>query len=303
MRIVSLIPSATEIVAALGGVEHLVGVTHECDHPEVVVSRARVTSCTIDATSPLAIDQQVREIHAAGTPLYTLDEALITTLHPDLILTQALCDVCAVVETDVRALAARLSPVPNVVSLSATSLEGVFDDIARTAAAMGLEDESEELLMGLRARIRHVHETLKAAKAHRPRVAVIEWSEPVFAGGHWVPEMVKRAGGVDVLAEPGVHSQVVTLEAVRSAAPEIVLIAPCGYGLAKAAAEGRTLLAHPDWAFLRSAQVWALDANGLASRPGPRLVEGIEAMACIFNPSLFPAIDPAHGILLHAPGT
>jgi iron complex transport system substrate-binding protein len=190
-----------------------------------------------------------------------------------------------------------------VVSLSATSLEGVFDDIARTAAAMGLEDESEELLMGLRARIRHVHETLKAAKAHRPRVAVIEWSEPVFAGGHWVPEMVKRAGGVDVLAEPGVHSQVVTLEAVRSAAPEIVLIAPCGYGLAKAAAEGRTLLAHPDWAFLRSAQVWALDANGLASRPGPRLVEGIEAMACIFNPSLFPAIDPAHGILLHAPGT
>jgi iron complex transport system substrate-binding protein len=297
MRIVSLLPSATEIVASLGGVGNLVGITHECDHPPVVASRARVTECAVDAhASPATIDAQVRSITGQGLPLYTLKEELIAKLHPDLIFTQALCEVCAVMETDVVAMAARLDPQPKVVSLSATSLGGVFDDIARAATAMGLEDEGRELLAGLRARVRIVHDTLKAARAPRPRVAVIEWGDPIFAGGHWVPEMVHKAGGIDVLATAGEHSQVVTLDAVIAADPDIVLIAPCGYNLKRATAEAERLLALPEWSFLQSRAVWALDANGLASRPGPRLVDGIEVMARIFNGDLFSALDPGHAV-------
>jgi iron complex transport system substrate-binding protein len=297
VRIVSLLPSATEIVAALGGVGNLVGVTHACDHPPVIESRARVTSTAVDATAtPAEIDAQVRTIMHQGLPLYTLDEAMIRKLHPDLIFTQALCDVCAVVETDVIALAERLDPKPTVVSLSATSIEGVFADIARAASAMGLSDEGDELLAGLRARVRAVHDTLKAANAPRPRVAVIEWGEPVFAGGHWVPEMVHKAGGIDVLAKAGEHSQVVTLEIIAAADPDIVLIAPCGYALPEAVAEAERLLAHPEWSFLHTRPVWALDANGFASRPGPRLVDGIEVMARIFNADLFSPLDHSHAV-------
>ncbi len=303
MRIVSLLPSATEIVAALGGVGNLVGITHECDHPPVVESRARVTECSVDAkATPAAIDAQVRSITAQGLPLYTLKEKLIRELRPDLIFTQALCEVCAVMETDVIAMAARLDPQPRVVSLSATSLDGVFNDIARAAAAMGLEDEGEELLAGLRARVRAVHDTLKAAKAPRPRVAMIEWGDPIFAGGHWVPEMVHKAGGVDVLAKAGEHSQVASLETVRAADPDVVLIAPCGYNLARAVAEAERLLALPEWSFLHTRPVWALDANGLASRPGPRLVEGIEVMARIFNADLFSPLDHSHAVPVMRPG-
>jgi iron complex transport system substrate-binding protein len=303
VRIVSLLPSATEIVAALGGVGNLVGVTHACDHPPVIESRARVTSTAVDATAtPAEIDAQVRTIMHQGLPLYALDEVMIRKLHPDLIFTQALCDVCAVVETDVIALAERLDPKPTVVSLSATSIEGVFTDIARAAAAMGLADEGDELLAGLRARVRAVHDTLKAAKAPRPRVAVIEWGEPVFAGGHWVPEMVHKAGGIDVLAKAGEHSQVVTIEAIVAADPDIVIIAPCGYALPEAVAEAERLLAHPAWSFLHTRPVWALDANGFASRPGPRLVDGIEVMARIFNADLFSPLDHSHAVPVMRPG-
>jgi iron complex transport system substrate-binding protein len=304
MRVISLLPSATEIVAALGAVNELVGITHECDHPAEVTSRERVTECAIDSlATPAAIDAQVREITGEGMPLYTLREQEIAALRPHLILTQALCEVCAVMETDVRALAARLAVEPQVVSLSATSLDGVLDDIAAVAAAMDLRAEGAALLAGLRARMRAVHETLKAARAPRPRVAVIEWGDPVFAGGHWVPEMVHRAGGVDVLAKTGEHSKVVTLESVIAADPEIVLISPCGYSLARATAEAQRLLALPDWAYLHSRPVWALDANALASRPGPRLVDGIETMASIFNPSLFAPVNPAYATTVSSSST
>jgi iron complex transport system substrate-binding protein len=294
-RVITLLPSATEIVAALGAIESLVGITHECDHPAQVASRLRVTSSRVDgAGEPGAVDAQVRAVVDEGTSLYTLDEERIRALRPDLIFTQALCDVCAVVETDVRALAARLSPPPRVISLSATTLDGVFDDIARAAHAMQLDDEGEELLAGMHARLLAVHATLKAARAPRPRVAMIEWTDPIFAGGHWVPEMIHRAGGSDVLASQGEHSKVVTPAAVAQAAPEIVLVAPCGYGVERAAAEARRLLASPEWPLPESVAVWALDGNALTSRPGPRLVDGIEVMARIFNPSLFSPVDPAY---------
>ena len=302
MRVISLLPSATEIVAALGGMEHLVGVTHACDHPPLVDSRVRVTRTAIDdAAAPGAVDAQVREIASSGAPLYTLHEDRIRALHPDLILTQALCEVCAVMESDVRAVAARLSPVPRVITLSATSFDGVLDDIRVVGEAMGLADEAAELLSGARARLRTVHESLRAAKAPRPRVAVIEWGDPLYAAGHWVPEMVARAGGVDVLAKPGEHSVVVTMEAIRAADPEVILIAPCGYDLARSAAEGERLLARPEWAWARARRVHALDANAFASRPGPRLVDGVEVMARLFHPTLFTPVEPAFARALTPP--
>ncbi len=292
MRVISLLPSATEIVAALGGLEHLVGVTHACDHPPMVDSRVRVTTTAVDGdAAPGEVDAQVRRIFDAGQPLYTLLEDRIRALRPDLLITQALCDVCAVTETDVRALAARLEPPPTVLTLDATSLDGVLDDIARVGAALGLESEAEELLIGARARMRRVHDTLKSAKAPRPRVAVIEWGEPIYAAGHWVPEMVHRAGGVDTLAKRGEHSVVVTRDAVRDADPEVILIAPCGYDLARAQQEGERLLALDGWAWARTRRVYAIDANAFASRPGPRLVDGIEVFARCFSPTLFSPLD------------
>jgi iron complex transport system substrate-binding protein len=294
MRVITLLPSATEIVAALGGIESLVGITHECDHPPQVASRLRVTASRVDgADAPGAVDAQVRMVVNEGTSLYTLDETGIRSLRPDLIFTQALCDVCAVMETDVRALATRLSPEPRVVALSATTFDGVFDDIARAAHAMQLDDEGEELLAGMRARLLAVHDTLKAARAPRPRVAMIEWTDPLFAGGHWVPEMIRRAGGTDVLASPGEHSKVVGFETVAAAEPEVVLVAPCGYGLERAASGARRLLASAAWTLPDSIAVWALDGNALTSRPGPRLVDGVEVMARIFNSSMFSEVDPA----------
>ncbi len=295
MRVVSLLPSATEIVASLGGMEHLVGVTHACDHPAVVDSRVRVTRTAIDDRAASGvIDAQVREITERGAPLYTLHDDRIRALHPDLILTQALCEVCAVMEDDVRALAARLDPVPRVITLSATSLDGVLDDIRTVGTAIDLSDEAEEFLAGARARMEAVHATLKAARAPRPRVAVIEWGDPLYAAGHWVPEMVRRAGGIDVLAKPGAHSVIVDLEAVRAADPEVIVIAPCGFDLARAVAEGERLLAQPEWAWAADRRVFAVDANAFASRPGPRLVDGIEVFARLFNPSLFTPVDPVH---------
>lgn len=293
MRVVSLLPAGTEMVAALGALEHLVGVTHECDHPPVVCSRARVTrSAVAVGAAPGAVNAQVAQLSASGAPLFALDEPLIAALRPDLVLTQALCEVCAVSEDDVRALAARLTPPPRVLALSATSLDGVMADLRAVAEALAIADEGAELLKGLAARVRHVHETLQAARAPRPRVAVIEWTDPVFPAGHWTPEMVRRAGGVDVVMQPGAHSVATEMTHVAASDPEIVLVAPCGYDVSRAEAEARSLRADARWSWLAGRQVWAIDANALVSRPGPRLVDGIETFARIFNPALFSPIDP-----------
>lgn len=293
MRVVSLLPGATEMVAALGALEHLVGVTHECDHPPMVASRVRVTTTSVDVTaSPGAVDAQVHGLTASGASVFTLFEDRIRDLRPDLILTQALCDVCAVSETDVRSLAARLDPVPAITTLSASTLEGVFEDLTRVGSALGVPEEAEEWVLGARARMRSVHEALKSAAAPRPRVAVIEWGDPLYAAGHWMPEMIKRAGGVDVLAKAGSHSVSVALDQLRAAEPDVIVIGPCGYDLARAAAEGERLLTLDDWTWVRARRVFALDANAFASRPGPRLVDGVEILARLFNPSLFTPVDP-----------
>ena len=299
MRIVSLLPAATEIVATLGAAADLVGITHECDYPAEVADRPRVTTSSVDPLGTARdVDAAVAALAAEGDPTLELDRAAIAALRPGLLITQALCEVCAVSDVDVQAFAIRLTPSPDVVTLRGHTLGGVFDDVRRVGAALGLAEDAEALVVKMVARLDRVHAALKAASAPRPRVAVIEWTEPLYAAGHWVPEMVRRAGGVDVLAGPGEHSSRRPSATVAAADPEVVVIAPCGYDAARAAAEGRRVLAHPSWAWARGRRVWAIDANGLVSRPGPRIVDGVEAMAAMFNPELFGPVDPGRAIQL-----
>jgi len=287
MNIVSLLPSGTEIVAALGRSDQLVGVSHECDYPAHVKNLPRVTSTAIDHTADAAsVDASVRTHVSEGHPLYTVDWDLVEHLAPDLIVTQALCEVCAVSETECRMYAARLTPRPRIATLSASTLDGVLADIHDVAAASGDQATDGTLTASLRARMETVHQILKAAKAPRPRVVVIEWTDPVFVAGHWAPEIVRRAGGSDVVGTPGSHSTVVPREAIIAAQPDVVLVAPCGYDVHRAAQAAREL------AWLPEAPVWAIDANSLLSRPGPRLIDGVETLAAIFHPALFGAPRP-----------
>jgi iron complex transport system substrate-binding protein len=289
VRVLSLLPAATDIVAALERAEWLVGVTHECDAPAAAIV-PRVTRSAVDASRPAGVvDGAVRELATAGAPIFTLDEASIAELAPEVVLTQRLCDVCAVSEHDVRALAARLAPPPRVVTLGGTTLDGIWADVRAVADALGDTARGEALVADAQARLRRVHETLKAARAPRPRVAVVEWTDPPYAAGHWVPEMVRRAGGVDVLAAPGEHSRPRAAAEIAAADPEVLLVAPCGYDAARAEAEARALLAREEWAWARGRRVWALDANALTSRPGPGVVRGVEVLAAIVAPGLFAA--------------
>jgi iron complex transport system substrate-binding protein len=289
-RVVSLLPAGTEIVAALGALDALVGVTHECDFPAEVSRLPRVTASAVDrdASSPV-IDAAVRALSSGGVPVFTLDAADLRHLAPSLILTQSLCEVCAVSEGDVRGIAEVLSPPPRVLPLVGTTLDGVWGDITAVGAAMSRSAAAADLLAAIALRLRRVHETLKAARAPRPRVAVIEWLDPLYAAGHWTPELVRRAGGVDALAEPGAHSVTVTMERVRDAGPEVLLFAPCGFDVERAEREARALLAQPAWAWARGRRAWAIDGNALTSRPGPRLADAVEVMAAIFAPTLFEA--------------
>lgn len=290
-------PAATEIVIALGAADALVGVSHQCTLPPEMGPVPVVTTGAVDgAQHPADINADVARLSGTGASLFGLLGDGIASLQPDVILTQALCDVCAVREDDVRALANTLSPSPTVITIGAATFDGIFNDVTVVAGALGRADAAERLLAALRGRVRRVHDTLSASRAPRPRVAVIEWTDPPFAAGHWVPEMVWRAGGLDVLAVAGQHSRAITWESVISAAPEVILIAPCGYDVVRSAEEGRALVSGNAWAQRRS--VWALDATNLVSQAGPRLVDGIETMAAIFNPALFPAPPSSHAVAL-----
>lgn len=292
-HVVSLLPGATDIMVALGVGDMLVAVTHECDMPSRF-DVPRVTSTPIAIGAAGDVDQQVRETAMRGESLFHLDEHRIAASRPDVILTQALCEVCAVSENDVRALAARLAPPPRIVTLSGTTLATVFDDIRAVAIALNLAPQADELIAGFESRMHRIHHTLTQATAPRPRVAVIEWTDPIYAAGHWVPELITRAGGIDVLATPGEHSTTRTVADVRDANPDIVIFAQCGYITERAAAEATTLLAQPAWAWARNTSVWAIDANSYTSRPGPRIVDGVEIAAAVIHPSLFPPPHPTH---------
>ena len=298
-RILSLVPGATEIIAALGASGELVGISHECDYPAEVTGLPRVTSSAVSsAQSSLAIDASVRAIAIEGQPLFMIDAGLLAALAPTLIVTQALCDVCAVSDGEAMRLAAVMDPAPRVVSLVGSTLTGVWDDIRLLGAALGRDAHGHALVASLEARLRSVHETLRHARAPRPRVAVIEWLDPVYAAGHWTPDVVRCAGGIDVLAQPGSHSVRIDASRIRDASPDLLLFAPCGFDVHRARAEAESLLASPGWAWARGREAWALDGNALTSRPGPRLADAVEAMAAIVAPALFPAPPARYAVNL-----
>ena len=281
MRIASLVPSATEALYALGLGDSVVAVTHECDHPAEVTALPKLTSSVIDdGLEPAEIDRRVREVTTRGESLYRLDEDLLERLETDLILTQALCAVCAVSYDDVRAVAARLPTAPEVVSLDPQTLEEVLGDIRTIAAAVGEPARGEHRIAVLRDRLDAVGTAVEGAA--RPRVAALEWLDPVFIGGHWVPEMIQLAGGTAVLGTAGERSKVVSRDELVAARPEIVVAMPCGLYAAEAAAQVRD---HDQWLrSLRAQRIVAVDTAASFSRPEPRLVDGVELLAHLLHP-------------------
>jgi iron complex transport system substrate-binding protein len=282
MRIASLVPSATEMLFALGLGDSVVGVTHECDFPPDAESRARLTRSVIpEGLPPGEVDAAVRELTGAGRALYELDEQTLARLDVDLIVTQALCAVCAVSYDDVRAVASRLPGTPSVISLDPETLSDVIADVMTLGEATASQDEAAELRAELERRIDAV--AAAVAGSSRPRVAALEWLEPPFAAGHWVPEMVDLAGGVDVLGKPGRKSRTVAWEEVAEARPEIVVAMPCGLYVDEAHEQALAYREQLD--SLRAERIVAVDAAASFSRPGPRLVEGLELLAHILHPS------------------
>ncbi|MQA75439.1 MAG: ABC transporter substrate-binding protein [Solirubrobacterales bacterium] len=294
MRIASLVPSATEALYALGLGDSVVAVTHECDHPPAVTGLPRLTSSVIEADLPAAeIDARVREVTSRGESLYRLDERRLAALDVDLIITQALCAVCAVSFDDVRAIAGRLPTRPEVISLDPETLEQVLDDLVRLAAATGDPGRGERLRAELRARLARVRDAV--AGTERPRVAALEWLDPVYVGGHWVPEMIELAGGADALGEPGSRSRVVEWDELAAAEPDVVVVMPCGLYADEAGAQARE---HGErLAGLGADRVVAVDAASSFSRPGPRLVDGVELLAHLLHPG---AVAAPPGIAFEA---
>lgn len=285
MRIVSLVPNGTEILFALGAGDSVVGVSHECDFPEEARRRPILTgSALTPGMSAAEVDAAVSAQVGSGESLYTLDEARITELAPDVIVTQQLCPVCAVSTEQVDGAVRPLPRCPDVVSLDPKTLGDLFADIRRVGELTGRVEEAEALLAGLERRLEAVHS--KVARRPRPRVLALEWLDPAFAGGHWVPEMIERAGGTDVFGEPGGHSQRLTWEQVATADPDVIVAMPCGFDEAGARDQIETVAHLPEWQALRAVRegrVFPVDANGCFSRPGPRLVDGIERLAAILH--------------------
>jgi iron complex transport system substrate-binding protein len=281
VRVVSLLPSATEIVFALGRGDDLVGVTFECDFPPEARSRRIVsTSALPEGLSPRDIDEVVTERIAAGEDLYRLDEGALVELEADLVLTQDLCAVCAVDLDRVDDALEYLGCRAEVVTLDPRSLDGVLDSIGTVAAALGAHRDAEALVGELRRRLDALAGVLDGAPA--PTVAALEWTDPPFSAGHWVPDLVGAGGGQPVVAHPGADSERLTWDAVAAAAPDVVVVAPCGYHLAPARDLAEQLVGAGH--LPAGADVWAVDADAYFVRPGPRVVDGAELVGQILHP-------------------
>ncbi|HAP39387.1 MAG TPA: cobalamin-binding protein [Nitrospira sp.] len=297
MNICSLVPGATEVVAALGLQDRLVGISHECDTPRTlahvpVMVRGRIDS---HARSSAAIDAQVGEWLAGGSGLYELDEARLLAAKPDLLITQDLCDVCAITPTQLARVVQTLSPSPRMVTLSPHRLDDVLRDIETLGEAMEREEAGRQLAAALRRRLDAVRTTV-GAEPSRPKVACLEWLAPLYSAGHWVPDMVAAAGGTDALATAGTPSRKIEWEALAGCAPDVIVLMPCGFTVARTRAELTAVTEHPGWQHLpavRRGEVYLVDALSYFSRPGPRLVDGVEQLAAILHPACYARRLPA----------
>ena len=288
MRIVSLVPHATELLFALGAGDEVIAVTHECDHPAEALALPHVTRNALpDGLGAAQIDAAVRERTERGEAIYELDEQSLRELEPELIVTQALCPVCAVSYEEVLAIAERIRSCPRVIALDPATLGETLGDVRTVAAATGRQDEGEALVADAAERIDRVRESV--ADAPRPRVVALEWFDPVFVAGHWTPQLIELAGGEDVLGRPGERSEQVSWDTVRAVQPEVAIAMPCGYDAARSRQEA---LDHADdLAELGAEKVVAVDAAAYFSRPGPRLVDGLELLAHVLHPERVPAPD------------
>ncbi|HEY5093354.1 MAG TPA: ABC transporter substrate-binding protein [Acidimicrobiales bacterium] len=279
MRIVSLLPSTTEIICDLGLQHELLGVTIECNWPsEVQRGREIVVRTFADASmTPGEIDEIVRQRLELGLDLYSLDDDALRRCNPDLILSQDLCRVCAVASGDVAAASARLNSDAQVLQIDPQTLDDVLESITTIALAAGVAARGREYVNALQRRLGDVRAAVLGRT--RPSVFVLEWIDPPFGAGHWVPDLVLAAGGSPVLARPGERSVATTYEAIVDVDPDVVIVAPCGYGLEASSEQARSILAK----LPERARVWAIDADAVMVRPGPRLVDGVEALASILH--------------------
>jgi iron complex transport system substrate-binding protein len=307
VRIASLVPSATETLFALGLGDDVVAVTHECDYPPEARELPHLTRTAIPpGLGPAEIDREVRDRTGRGEAIYELDHTVLLDLHPDLIVTQALCEVCAVSSDDVRAVAEELDPAPSVISLDPTTLGEVLAGARDLAAAAGVPEEGGRLVERAAERIDRVREAVEGAP--RPRTIALEWLDPPFVGGHWVPQMIELAGGDDPLGFAGERSRTATWEELEAARPEVVVLMPCGYDARRSAEEARDYADR--LAALGAGKLVAVDAAAYFSRPGPRLVDGVELLAHVLHenrvasrsadPSLI-AIEPSTAATANAP--
>lgn len=291
-RVVSLLPGATEIIAALGPGADLVGVSHECDHPPWVSSLPRVTSTPIDTGRPgAAIDADVRRLVETGTPVIVVDAEAIRRLEPDVVITQALCEVCAVADGEVHRVAAVLDRAPEILTLAGHTISGITQDIERLGERLGLADEAAELVLGMRYRLRRLGGGRPAPGA---RVVCIEWLEPLYLAGHWVPELVEAAGGVDVGARPGEQSRRGEWDEIRGLQPEVVIVMLCGFGVERSLEELRAFEgdhAGPGHPLDLECPIWVLDGGAYTSRPGPRIVDGAERIHAAIKGKVMPGLE------------
>jgi iron complex transport system substrate-binding protein len=296
MQICSLLPSATEILYALGLGDSVAGVTHECDFPPEATKKPALIRPRVDPhATPAEIDRQVNALVARGEGIYAVDSELLATLAPDLIVTQDLCHVCAASPDDLATALARLIKQPKVLTLTPHTLAEVWDDIRRVGASTQTSRDADALATELASRVAVVN-AIACKSATRPRVLCLEWLDPFYIGGHWVPEMVAKAGGQDVLGRAGQPSFSSTPEEIAWTSPEIIVVMPCGYNQSRAVTEFNSMRLPEIWNELpavRDRRIYAVDANSYCSRPGPRLAIGVEILAHIFHPDLFPAKFPA----------
>lgn len=291
MRIVSLIASSTEIVCALGLKDQLVGRSHECDYPQSILSLPQCTETKFptSGTSP-EIDDLIKDIVMRGLSVYRVDEVKLRELNPDVLITQIQCEVCAVSEKDVvDALCNWLGTKPKVVALNPGGLKEIWDDIRKIARVTRVEEEGESLITRLQSRMNAIEQKARSL-SHKPTVACIEWIEPLMSAGNWMPELVEKAGGVNLFGKAGIHSPYLKWEDLVHADPEVIFVMPCGWGIERSKSEMHYLTSRPQWSRLRAVQsgrVYVCDGNQYFNRPGPRVVESLEIMAEVIHPDVF----------------